>query len=412
MKLHIAHKPVWPDDGFLRVQPPYENARGSVLRERSGKDYFEIKEIYLLFTEPSINSNHRSLEGTERAMGNCGQKSLGTRAERDRNKKINGDLKQQKREVETIIRILLLGAGESGKSTFAKQMRILYLEGFDETECQRFKGIIHNNVIVSLQALISACNQFGLTLEEQNRHKTPEELEELEVNSSSCAYIKGVWQDPAIQTAFSRQNEFQLYDSTQYYLDDIERICDEQYKPTEQDILRSRSKTIGITETNFEVENVRFVMVDVGGQRSERRKWIHCFEDITAVIYCVAMSEYDLKLYEDETVSRIEESLMLFDEICNSEWFEKTSIILFLNKVDIFKEKIMKHDLSICFPKYKGGPNFEKSSAFIKKTFESRNKTTKSVFTHMTCATDTENVRFVFNAVRGHILSTVMVGVI
>jgi len=88
-------------------------------------------------------------------MGNCGQKSLGTREERDRNKKIDSSLKAQKREVETVIRILLLGAGESGKSTFAKQMRILFLEGFDETECQRFKGIIHNNVIISLQALLS-----------------------------------------------------------------------------------------------------------------------------------------------------------------------------------------------------------------------------------------------------------------
>jgi len=345
-------------------------------------------------------------------MGNCGQKSLGTREERDRNKKIDSSLKAQKREVETVIRILLLGAGESGKSTFAKQMRILFLEGFDETECQRFKGIIHNNVIISLQALLTACKEFGLTLEEQHRQKSIEDLEEIEFTPETSTYIKSLWKDPAIQTAFSRQHEFQLYDSTQYYLDDIERVCDPNYTPTEQDILRSRSKTIGITETNFEVEGVRFVMVDVGGQRSERRKWIHCFEDITAVIYCVAMSEYDLKLYEDETVSRIEESLMLFDEICNSEWFEKTSIILFLNKVDIFKEKILKHDLSMCFPKYKGGPDFAKSSAYMKKTFEKRNKTTKEVFTHITCATDTENVKFVFNAVRGHILSTVMVGVI
>lgn len=41
-------------------------------------------------------------------------------------------------------------------------------------------------------------------------------------------------------------------------------------------------------------------MFDVGGQRSERKKWIHCFEGVTAIIFCVAMSAYDLVLAEDE----------------------------------------------------------------------------------------------------------------
>ena len=95
-------------------------------------------------------------------------------------------------------------------------------------------------------------------------------------------------------------------------------------------------------------------MVDVGGQRSERKKWIHCFQDVTAVIFCVALSEYDLKLYEDETVNRMHESIKLFDEICNSRWFAETSIILFLNKSDLFREKIAKVNLNVCFPDYQG----------------------------------------------------------
>ena len=48
-----------------------------------------------------------------------------------------------------------------------------------------------------------------------------------------------------------------------------------------------------------------FRLFDVGGQRSERKKWIHCFEDVTAIIFCVAMSEYDQVLHEDETTVRI-----------------------------------------------------------------------------------------------------------
>lgn len=93
-------------------------------------------------------------------------------------------------------------------------------------------------------------------------------------------------------------------------------------------MLRSRSKTTGIIETHFEVESLTFTLVDVGGQRSERRKWyielntanlttnrLHCFQDVTAVIFCAALSGYDLKLYEDETTNRMHEALKLFNEI-------------------------------------------------------------------------------------------------
>lgn len=71
--------------------------------------------------------------------------------------------------------------------------------------------------------------------------------------------------------------------------------------PTEQDILRTRVKTTGIVEVHFSFKNLNFKLFDVGGQRSERKKWIHCFEDVTAIIFCVAMSEYDQVLHEDET---------------------------------------------------------------------------------------------------------------
>jgi hypothetical protein len=95
-------------------------------------------------------------------------------------------------------------------------------------------------------------------------------------------------------------------------------------------------------------------MLDVGGQRSERRKWIHCFQDVTSVIFCVALSEYDLKLYEDDTTNRMQESLKLWKEICNTKWFVNTHMILFLNKRDLFEEKIKRVPLTVCFPLYDG----------------------------------------------------------
>lgn len=75
---------------------------------------------------------------------------------------------------------------------------------------------------------------------------------------------------------------------------------------------------------------------------------------MTAVIFCVALSEYDQTLREDDTQNRMKESLLLFDEICNSHWFRNTTFILFLNKTDLFKEKIQRVDLKVCFPNYTG----------------------------------------------------------
>ena len=95
-------------------------------------------------------------------------------------------------------------------------------------------------------------------------------------------------------------------------------------------------------------------MLDVGGQRSERRKWIHCFDCVTAVLFCASLSEYDQTLREDDTQNRMKESLLLFDEICNSPWFRDTAFILFLNKTDLFRDKIQRVPLTVCFPQYNG----------------------------------------------------------
>ena len=86
------------------------------------------------------------------------------------------------------------------------------------------------------------------------------------------------------------------------YFNAIDRMADPNYLPTDQDILRSRVKTTGITETMFRVGELTYRLFDVGGQRSERKKWIHCFENVTALVFLVSLSEYDQMLYEDESV--------------------------------------------------------------------------------------------------------------
>jgi guanine nucleotide-binding protein G(o) subunit alpha len=124
--------------------------------------------------------------------------------------------------------------------------------------------------------------------------------------------------------------------------------------------------------------------------------------------------------------NRMQESLKLFDSICNNKWFTDTSIILFLNKKDLFEEKIRKSPLTICFADYTGecpsvghqnhfsdcaffragAQEYGEAAAYIQAQFEAKNKsTTKEIYCHMTCATDTNNIQFVFDAVTDVIIA-------
>ena len=190
------------------------------------------------------------------------------------------------------------------------------------------------------------------------------------------------------------------------YFDSIERIGAPNYLPTDQDVLRSRVKTTGITETHFQIGELKYKLFDVGGQRSERKKWIHCFENVTAIIFLVAISEYDQSLYEDESINRMQESLALFDSICNSRWFVRTSIILFLNKIDLFKSKVAHSPISDFFPDYAGAPSdVQAGCEYFSHRFQALNQNPqKQVYVHLTCATDTSQIKFVLSAVNDIII--------
>ncbi|XP_026570206.1 guanine nucleotide-binding protein G(o) subunit alpha isoform X2 [Pseudonaja textilis] len=340
------------------------------------------------------------------------------RAALERSKAIEKNLKEDGISAAKDVKLLLLGAGESGKSTIVKQMKIIHEDGFSGEDVKQYKPVIYSNTIQSLAAIVRAMDTLGVEYGDKERRT---------LDSSQTFFIAGwadpgvgfkflttellsammrLWSDTGLQECFNRSREYQLNDSAQYYLDCLDRIGAADYQPTEQDILRTRVKTTGIVETHFTFKNLHFRLFDVGGQRSERKKWIHCFEDVTAIIFCVALSGYDQVLHEDETTNRMHESLKLFDSICNNKWFTDTSIILFLNKKDIFEEKIKKSPLIICFPDYTGPSNFPDAVTYIQTQYESKNKSSnKEIYTHITCATDTNNIQFVFDAVTDVIIA-------
>jgi len=341
-------------------------------------------------------------------MGMCQSQSQEEKVERERNKQIEHQLSKDRKKMRAEVKILLLGAGESGKSTIVKQMRIIHLEGFSEEERLSFKEIIYFNVLKQMRALVVACQKLEIKLSGDNEPLLQKwsdlrlVFHQTHLTEELAEDVKKLWVDDGIQEAFARSSEYQLNDSAKYFFDHMERIAVPDYVPNEQDVLRVRAKTTGIVETEFDVKNVHFRLVDVGGQRNERKKWIHCFQDVTAIIFCVSMSEYDMVLEEDETQNRMLESLRLFDDIVNNMWFRNTSVILFLNKIDLFEVKIKKVDLKVCFPEYDQGLDYDAASSFIEAKFVEVNKSQKSryIYTHYTCATDTGNIRVVIGAVQ------------
>ncbi|KAG0042086.1 guanine nucleotide-binding protein subunit alpha [Gryganskiella cystojenkinii] len=345
-------------------------------------------------------------------MGCC--ISSDDRESRLRNDAIENQLKQDRLQMRHEVKMLLLGAGESGKSTILKQMRLIHEGSYSQEEREAYKEIIFSNTVQSMRVILEAMDNMELPLyHEANQNyaiiimSLPPQIEGDFMPHQVAVAVQNLWLDPNVQQAFQRSREYQLNDSAKYYFDSIDRIAKTNYLPTDQDVLRSRVRSMGITESTFLIGDMTYRMFDVGGQRSERRKWIACFENVTAIVFLVAISEYDQLLLEDETVNRMQEALTLFDSICNSKWFIRTSIILFLNKIDRFKEKLPLSPMKDFFQDFEGGDNYEEASQYVLHRFVSLNMSeTKQIYTHFTCATDTNQIRFVMDAVSDIIIQT------
>jgi GTPase SAR1 family protein len=213
------------------------------------------------------------------------------RKEKIRSKELDKEHQDHHNAEQAINKLLLLGAGESGKSTLFKQMISIYGTGFPESERATFEPIIFNNIITSMQTLISAAPHHGGPVKCKDSLEYVRDLtQDAPINRDNVVHFKSLWADKGIQRAFENRSKFQLTDSTSYFMERLDAIVADGYIPSEQDVLRSRVRTTGIVENNFEIDGNQFKMFDVGGQRNERKKWIHCFENVTAVLFIGVLS--------------------------------------------------------------------------------------------------------------------------
>ncbi|XP_071359524.1 guanine nucleotide-binding protein subunit alpha-12a isoform X1 [Trachinotus anak] len=374
------------------------------------------------------------------------------REARRRSREIDAMLARERRAVRRLVKILLLGAGESGKSTFLKQMRIINGQEFDQKALLEFRDTIYENILKGMRVLVDARDKLGISWQICENEKQGMLVMSWEGRVGASGVepsefqlyvmaLSALWADVGIQEAYARRSEFQLSESVKYFLDNLDRIGQlvshsdwlnlkftlycftpfnflkkknkmfislffQNYIPSKQDILFARKATKGIVEHDFVIKKIPFKMVDVGGQRSQRQKWFQCFDGITSILFMVSSSEYDQVLMEDRRTNRLVESMNIFETIVNNKLFLNVSIILFLNKTDLLVEKIRTVDIRKNFPEFRGDPRrLEDVQAFLVQSFSRKRRNRgKPLFHHFTTAVDTENIRFVFHAVKDTIL--------
>lgn len=214
-----------------------------------------------------------------------------------------------------------------------------------------------------------------------------------------------------MQQIWDQRASSNVVDGHKEFLDDIPRIASPEFKPTKRDVLVARVRTTQVIVEKYRIKGMKYEMYDMGGQRSDRRKWIDCFDQVTAVIFVAALSEYDQTLAEADA-NRMVEALDLFSSLINNRSFRNSSFLLFMNKKDIFAEKIMYSHIADQEPfKDYSGPkqDCEKGIMYFIRKFKERlvGQEMNDTFIHVTCATDTSNMEFVLDTTTSIIRSDV-----
>lgn len=215
----------------------------------------------------------------------CCTKNQRTSTSVEIDKMLKEDLKHSKKT----LKILILGTSASGKSTIAKQLKILHCDGFTEDELENYKQILNLNIFNGLKELLFLCEQSNISVTKKNlklaKYFAQIDAYNQKLDSKISVMAKRLWMDKGIQRAWNNRNIADAPTNLEYIMEHIDRFALPDYVPTNTDVLYARQRTTGIVETKFKVDKFQWSLIDVGGQRSERRKWIHFFDEYVILVH-------------------------------------------------------------------------------------------------------------------------------
>lgn len=322
-----------------------------------------------------------------------------------------------------LAKLLLLGPGESGKSTIFKQL-IIAGRGFTDFERSQKSEIIQESTLGYLLDLIDAVEEnkdlHNLSISSEGKDFVSSLKETASLSNYDMAKVMSsdfqekltkLWNEEAVQATWNLEaGNVQVPRCLGHFMKKQSEVYSEGYTATDEDLLLLRARTLGIIEEQFEVNDEKIILVDVGGQRSERRKWINCFDSVTSVLFVAGVGDYDMNVWEDQTTNRIHEALKLLSELTKNKVFENTPFILFLNKSDILQEKVERGvPLTLCFPEYTGNQTFDAVKEYMAQKFLECRESGPRMYVHFTCATDTMQVKKLFGSIVEVIINKVLV---
>ena len=352
-------------------------------------------------------------------MGSSGSSAVGGKSESTLSRRVSQRLRSLRKVDEQSLKLLFLGTGESGKSTVFKQMRFLYGAGFSREDRAKMLPSIVQNLVCGAQSLVAACRSLGVPLHSKEAEAAGETVlgmtESYVLTPEVAAAINTLWADTGVREMWAKRSQVQIQDSWADFASackDFPKWGGPGYVPSMDEVLRLRVRTSGVVDEPFSVNGVKFRMVDVGGQRSERRKWVNCFDGVSAVVFVASISDYDQKLYEDDSQNRLLESLAMFEEVVNNKKaFGDAAVVLFLNKTDLLEDKLVNLKVPLnasgFFPSAPSGTDLDTAKVWFEKLFRERihDPRGRAVHVHFTNACDTKQVDVVVKATMQAVLA-------
>ena len=221
--------------------------------------------------------------------------------------------------------------------------------------------------------------------------------------------ISLLWREEAMKNTWMQRKNGHVMDNTPYFFDKILEIVPSteeeskngEFVATFADYTRVWDQTTGIVPKHFTVETefgeYQMEFTDVGGRRAERRKWTRLFDNVSAVIYVMSLAGYDQNLSEDHTTNCLGETLKLFSKTTHERVFDSADWVVFLNKVDLFEEKILEVPFTVYHKDFNElyANNSLKVKEYIRNQFiirfydglsKERKKKRGNLYFHITCA--------------------------